>query len=66
MLLTQWLNVSLGFAVGDDIENLLDDVQKPSGSSVAVRTTSFLCLSRKPFDSVVLASAVCRGVFYMQ
>lgn len=26
----------------------------------------FLCLSRKPFDSVVLASAVCRGVFYMQ
>lgn len=41
MLLTQWLNVSLGFAVGDDIENLLDDVQKPSGSSVAVRTTSF-------------------------
>lgn len=40
MLLTQWLNVSLGFAVGDDIENLLD-VQKPSGSSVAVRTTSF-------------------------
>lgn len=35
MLLTQWLNVNLGFAVGDDIENLLDDVQKPSGSSVA-------------------------------
>lgn len=66
MLLTQWLNVSLRFAVGDDIEIYLMMFRSHRGHLWLCVPHLFLCLSRKPFDSVVLASAVCRGVFYMQ
>lgn len=65
MLLTQWLNVSLGFAVGDDIEIYLM-MFRSHQCRLWLCVPIYSCFSHKPFDSVVLASAVCRGVFYMQ